>query len=131
MTGAADPREHAEAQRRLAVYGTLRPGGPNHHHMAGMRGTWTPGVVHGHLHESGWGAAMGYPGIVLDPQGPPVPVQLFDSSDLPQHWPRLDDFEGPGYERVTVTVRTGSGDLAAMIYALAPDAVPDHGPPAG
>ena len=72
-----------------------------------------------------------YPGIVLDPQGPPVPVQLFDSSDLPQHWPRLDAFEGPGYERVTVTVRTGSGDLAAMIYALAPDAVPDHGPPAG
>lgn len=112
------------AERRLAVYGTLGPGGPNHHHMADMQGTWTHGIVHGHLHESGWGAAMGYPGIVLDAQGPAVAVQLFDSPDLPEHWARLDAFEGPGYERATVTVRTDSGDRPAMIYALAGEAIP-------
>ena len=37
---------------------------------------------------------------------------------------RLDAFEGPGYERATVTVRTDSGDRPAMIYALAGEAIP-------
>ena len=44
----------------------------------------------------GWGATLGYPALVLDPTGPVVEVQLFESNDLPAHWPRLDDFEGPG-----------------------------------
>lgn len=70
-------------EQRLAVYGTLGPGRPNHHQLAGMRGDWSEGVLHGHLHESGWGAALGYPGIVLDPHGPPVSVELFDSRICP------------------------------------------------
>ncbi|GAB94852.1 gamma-glutamylcyclotransferase (GGCT)/AIG2-like uncharacterized protein YtfP [Kineosphaera limosa] len=124
------------AAQRLAVYGTLAPGGPNEHHLAGMAGSWTPGSVRGHLYPDGWGAALGYPGIVLDPHGPAVPVQVFDSPDLPDHWERLDTFEGPGYRRVPVQVTTGpggdasaevssetDGGLTAMIYALA--AAPD------
>lgn len=111
-------------EQRLAVYGTLGPGRPNHHQLAGMRGDWSEGVLHGHLHESGWGAALGYPGIVLDPHGPPVSVELFDSPDLPAHWVRLDSFEGPGYERVPVRVQTDAGPVDAMIYVLRPEAVP-------
>lgn len=31
----------------------------------------------------------------------------------------LDDFEGPGYERVRTTVRTEGGDVEACLYVLA------------
>jgi gamma-glutamylcyclotransferase (GGCT)/AIG2-like uncharacterized protein YtfP len=65
------------------------------------------------------GAELGYPGIVLDVDGPTVGVQLFESSDLPNHWTRLDEFEGSGYRRTVTTVSTAEGDLLASIYALA------------
>lgn len=108
---------------RLASYGTLAPGRPNHHQMDGMAGAWTPGVVRGRLYPDGWGAALGYPGLVLDPEGAEVAVQVFISADLPAHWARLDDFEGAGYRRVTTTVRTADGDIEADIYVLAGDPV--------
>ena len=54
--------------------------------------------------------------MVLEPDGPEVLVRLFESADLPEHWARLDEFEGPGYERVVTTVRTEAGDVPASIY---------------
>ena len=106
---------------RLAVYGTLAPGRPNHDQLDGLTGRWIEGAVRGRLLEEGWGIELGYPGIVLDPDGPSVGVQLFESSDLPDHWDRLDEFEGVGYRRTTTTVSTAEGDLPAFIYALAAD----------
>jgi gamma-glutamylcyclotransferase (GGCT)/AIG2-like uncharacterized protein YtfP len=105
---------------RLATYGSLAPGRPNHHHVAGLRGRWFTGEVHGRLVEAGWGASLGYPALVLDPRGPAVGVQVLESDDLPAHWALLDDFEGPGYERVLVTVHTAAGDVEAYTYVLAP-----------
>ena len=78
----------------------------------------------GYLHERGWGADDGYPGIVLDDSGPQVEVNVFTSRHLPAHWQRLDDFEGPGYRRVPVTVTSDSGDVAAYVYELADDSAP-------
>jgi hypothetical protein len=76
MTGA-DAGERSGSplgpQHRLAVYGTLGPGGPNHHILADLDGRWIDGTVRGHLREEGWGSELGYPGIVLDPDGPEVP----------------------------------------------------------
>lgn len=118
------------ADTRLAVYGTLAPGRQNHHQMAGMTGDWRPGVVRGRLYAEGWGAAMGYPGLVLDPEGPEVAVLIFQSPDLPAHWSRLDAFEGEGYRRVTVSVSTPDGAVDAWIYELAPGAVPPARMPA-
>jgi gamma-glutamylcyclotransferase (GGCT)/AIG2-like uncharacterized protein YtfP len=103
---------------RLATYGSLAPGRPNHHHVAGLRGRWFPGVVHGRFVEHGWGAALGYPARVLDPEGPAIDVQVLESVDLPAHWARLDDFEGPGYARVLAPVRTTTGDVEAYMYVL-------------
>lgn len=111
------------ADHRLAVYGSLGPGKPNHHHLAMIDGAWTTGTVRGHLQQQGWGAAMGFPGIVLDPDGPEVPVDLLTSADLPGHWARLDDFEGEGYQRVITPVRTADGDVEASVYALRPGRV--------
>jgi gamma-glutamylcyclotransferase (GGCT)/AIG2-like uncharacterized protein YtfP len=105
-------------RHRLAIYGSLAPGRPNHHHVAGLRGRWFPGAVHGRLVEAGWGASLGYPALVLDPDGSTIDVQVLESDDLPAHWSRLDDFEGPGYERVLTTVHTADGDVAAYVYAL-------------
>ena len=64
---------------RFAVYGTLAPGRPNHHQLRGLSGRWIEGTVRGQLLQEGWGAEIGYPGIVLDLDGPTVGVQLFES----------------------------------------------------
>ena len=75
--------------------------------------------MRGQLLQEGWGAELGYPGIVLDLDGPTVGVHLFESSDLPDHWTRLDEFEGSAYRRTVTTVSTGEGDVLASIYVLA------------
>lgn len=110
---------HQSLVERLAVYGTLAPGRPNHHQLAGLQGRWIAGSVRGHLREEGWGAALGFPGLVLDPTGPHVDVQVFESHDLVAHWPRLDEFEGDGYRRVLAPVFTASGTVDAHVYVLA------------
>ena len=115
---------NAEAETRLAVYGTLAPGRSNHHQLAGLKGRWRRGTVRGRLFESGWGAALGYPGLILDEHGDVVEVRLFESPDLPAQWQRLDDFEGSGYRRVTVEVALAEETLPASIYVLAPASVP-------
>jgi len=104
---------------RLAIYGTLAPGRVNHHQISGLAGAWKRGTVRGKLFASGWRAAVGFPGLILDPLGPLVDVDLFESADLPVHWTRLDEFEGSGYRRVVTTVKTTEGERRAWIYALA------------
>ena len=107
------------ARTRLAVYGTLAPGEINHHQLAGLKGSWRRGWVVGTLREIGRGAAQGLPGLSLDPNGPEVEVQVFQSDQLPMHWRRLDKFEGREYRRHIVLVRIGDGYIEANIYALA------------
>lgn len=109
-----------DAQTRLATYGTLAPGRPNHHQLADLRGHWQPGSVRGRLTDQGWGAALGYPGLLLGDQEDEVAVQLFESADLPAHWARLDAFEGEGYRRVPVEVTAGDRKLTAFIYVVRP-----------
>jgi gamma-glutamylcyclotransferase (GGCT)/AIG2-like uncharacterized protein YtfP len=75
--------------------------------------------VRGELVSSGWGAAIGFPGLILDPRGPLVDVDLFESAELPEHWARLDEFEVRGYQRVVTTVKTEAGERSAWIYGLA------------
>ncbi len=106
-------------EKRLATYGTLAPGRVNNHELSELNGQWLTGYVRGNLLEDGWGAELGYPGLALDPSGQKIEVYVFQSDDLPEHWDRLDAFEGEGYTRVPVTVHTLDGDLEASIYTLA------------
>lgn len=101
---------------RFAVYGTLAPGRPNHHQLAGIDGRWCDGTVRGRLVAKGWGAQQGYPALILDPAGDPIAVQLFTAPDLPAHWPRLDAFEGEEYRRVVAEVTVGDAVVGAWIY---------------
>ncbi|WP_035855958.1 gamma-glutamylcyclotransferase family protein [Cryptosporangium arvum] len=106
----------------LFVYGTLAPGEPNAHVLADVPGTWEPASVTGHLRPDGWGAALGFPGIVLDANGPEVPGLLFRSPVLGDLWDRLDAFEGDGYDRVLTTARRPDGQVEdTYIYTLAPN----------
>jgi gamma-glutamylcyclotransferase (GGCT)/AIG2-like uncharacterized protein YtfP len=107
------------ADQRLAVYGSLAPGRANHHQLADLKGYWREGTVRGRLVDAGWGAALGFPGLILDQSSPQVHVFLFESADLPKHWPRLDEFEGAGYRRVVTAVGTPDGEVAACIYVVA------------
>ena len=104
---------------RLAIYGTLAPGRVNHHQISALAGTWQRGTVRGTLFSSGWGAALGFPALILDPLGPFVDVDLFESAELPEQWDRLDEFEGSGYWRVVAMVNTEAGERSAWIYVLA------------
>ena len=104
---------------RLFVYGSLGPGRPNEHVLAEIGGTWEAASVKGHLSERGWGAEMGYPGLVLDEAGPEVEGFIFSSDHLHAHWERLDAFEGSEYRRVTVRAhRPEAEPLDAQIYVL-------------
>jgi gamma-glutamylcyclotransferase (GGCT)/AIG2-like uncharacterized protein YtfP len=106
------------ALHRLATYGSLAPGRPNHHQLDGVQGRWFTGHVNGVLIQAGWGAGLGYPALVVDPDGSDIRVDVFESVELPAHWERLDAFEGPGYQRVVTIVRTSTGDVDASIYVL-------------
>ena len=103
----------------LATYGTLAPGRVNHHQLATLAGTWTTGTIYGQLVDIGWGAKLGFPALMLDASGDDVTVDLFISPDLPQHWARLDTFEGREYRRSEVAVETAQGIVMAWIYLAA------------
>ncbi len=112
------------ADHRLAVYGTLRPGEANHHVLAPLGGTWRSGSVRGHrIDRATYGGQ--YPAVTLDPAGESVPVMVLESDALPAEWPRLDEFEGPAYRRVSAEVTLDSGErIEATIYVLADRAGP-------
>ena len=103
----------------LFVYGTLAPGRNNEHVLTNIGGTWEPAAVKGHLKDEGWGAKMGYPGIVLDEAGEDIKGYIFSSNNLDKHWDDLDEFEGGEYKRVLVEVQKKDSSLIeAFIYVL-------------
>jgi gamma-glutamylcyclotransferase (GGCT)/AIG2-like uncharacterized protein YtfP len=104
---------------RLFVYGTLAPGRSNADVLADVPGVWEPATVTGTLLPVGWGAAAGFPGLILDAHGTAVAGFLFSSDALARHWPRLDAFEGDGYVRVVITATRVDGTaVAACVYVL-------------
>jgi gamma-glutamylcyclotransferase (GGCT)/AIG2-like uncharacterized protein YtfP len=117
-TNVGGSRSVLSAETRLATYGTLAPGRVNNDQLCDLSGLWRQGTVKGRLIEAGWGAALGCPGLILDPEGSSIDVALFESEDLPDHWDRLDAFEGDGYRRVSVDVSTADGDVPASIYVI-------------
>lgn len=58
---------------------------------------------------------MGYPALVLDAANR-IAVQILESESLPEHWERLDEFEGPAYQRVITTAITDDGEFEVSVY---------------
>ena len=108
-------------KENLFVYGTLRPGHPNDQVLKNIGGSFEEGWVFGSLHNEGWGAEMGSPGIRLDANGEKVEGILFRSENLKNHWSVLDKFEGTAYRRVLTKVMLQNKTMAeAYIYELKP-----------
>ena len=106
---------------RLFVYGTLAPGEENAHIMDGMTGTWIKASVRGRRVSTGCGSLGIHPGFFPDEKGELVQGLIFESQDLPQHWDRLDKFEGKDYKRVAVTAALENGEqVQAHIYSVLP-----------
>ena len=80
------------------------------------------GSVKGFLKEAGWGAEIGFPGLMLSPDGPTVDGYIFSSEQLNTLWNSLDKFEGSEYQRVLTEVTLENGQIQlAYVYALNPN----------
>jgi gamma-glutamylcyclotransferase (GGCT)/AIG2-like uncharacterized protein YtfP len=105
--------------RRLVAYGTLRPGAPNHHLVAGL-GTWEAATVRGRL-----GDWHGYPILRPAVDGPELPVMMLTAAGLPGRMAQLDTFEGPAYRRSWVVAEVGERGRGRPVVAQCyVDAVP-------
>ena len=86
--------------------------------------------ISGSLHDAGWGAAQGCPGaqlvdndihkITVDSHSPSVVKGvLFESTDLPDFWQKLDDFEGIEYQAEITTVHLVTGEYRrCVVYTV-------------
>jgi gamma-glutamylcyclotransferase (GGCT)/AIG2-like uncharacterized protein YtfP len=98
---------------RLAVYETLRRGGPNHAKLAKFDGLWSEARVRGELIEK-----EGLPHFTWSVLGPELTVEILESPDLEKGWIDLDRFEGPSYRRIWIAATGDSGELTVVsIYA--------------
>ena len=104
---------------KIFIYGTLGPGGPNEHVMKKIGGEWKAASVKGFLRAEGWGADMGYPGLVADEAGEDIQGHIFISNSLTKHLSYLDEFEGDGYERIEIIAYLENDESTrAYTYAL-------------
>lgn len=116
----SNPKETASDDRRLFVYGTLGPGRPNEHVLKKIGGSWIEAHLNGDLVMAGWGAGMGFPGLVIKEDGEAIHGHVFESEYLAEYWSALDEFEGGEYQRVLTYVTLPDGQRAqAYVYALA------------
>ena len=121
---AAEARlEHEVAySRRLAVYGTLAPGGDNRHFLEVLGGHWFRGFVRGVRFTGRCGSAAGYPALALDLDGDRVPVAVVESHELPRRFGPIDFFEGYDYRRVVAPVWDDRGlFVIANVYEAVED----------
>lgn len=97
--------------QRLIVYGSLARGECHDDVLASVPGQWSPAAIHGEIDRTGT-----YPRFTWRPDGPAHAVQCFAAPTLPQHWPRLDAFEGDGYRRIWITAQVDGMQRVASIY---------------
>ncbi|MBP2700688.1 gamma-glutamylcyclotransferase family protein [Photobacterium lucens] len=113
-----------ETLNQLFVYGTLAPDQSNAYVLSDLKGTWQKAYAVGFVYPNGKGATIGYPAFVPQAHGEKVQGLLFRSEELEDHWPRIDDFEGEGYDRVMITVLLEDGtEQQAFVYRLSPSEI--------
>jgi gamma-glutamylcyclotransferase (GGCT)/AIG2-like uncharacterized protein YtfP len=97
--------------KRLAVYGTLAPDGPNASQLASLEGEWHEGTVQGVVENRNgfvdfkWSTAAQF-----------IAVRILSAEGLSERFARLDRFEGPRYQRVLVPVTIDGTLTVCNIY---------------
>lgn len=84
---------------------------PNASVLSGVTGTWSKGSVSGVVEHR-----VRFPYCTWEPSGSDVDVHVLASSELPEHFPKIDAFEGRRYVRSLVPVRAGSARYISNIY---------------
>lgn len=107
------------ADRRLCVYGRMRPGGPDAHVLAPFGGDWTRGDFPGFLQNGAVCSLDVCPGLAWAPDGPLNPGHILTSDQLPARWSDIDSSEGGNYVRLLTPVHTEAGDIVANVYVSA------------
>ena len=97
--------------RRLAVYGTLVPDGPNASVLAGMKGQWHEGKVNGVIEHRD-----GFLEFHWELTAEAVSVKVLSTSQLAKQFDQLDRFEGPRYQRKLVPVLIDEKKYVCNIY---------------
>jgi gamma-glutamylcyclotransferase (GGCT)/AIG2-like uncharacterized protein YtfP len=94
-------------RRRLASYGSLRPGEVNEAVLQQSGGSWMPGSVRGRVVERNGLKVLEHPREEVS-----TPVDVFETSEDTLEWSMLDRFEGTSrYQRVWVVVQLELGYL--------------------
>ena len=97
--------------QRLAVYGSLKPGGSNAAQLDGIQGEWSDGTVQGIITQPGE-----YLELSWIPGGEFVSLMVFHAPKLCDSFARLDRFEGSDYLRTLVPVWIGTEIHVCNIY---------------
>lgn len=100
-----------QPSKRLISYGTLAPGKPNHSLISDLPGEWKECVIRGTMNQSG-----GLPRFSWNPHGAEQSASLFTSDALPNHWDRIDRFEGREYRRQLIPAGTHGGIAIGYAY---------------
>ena len=98
-----------QPDKRLAVYGTLAPGGVNHSVLENIAGSWAEATLPGHIYYDD-----GLPYFKWDLDAPLVNIQVLESDILPKYWRELDRFEGENYGRIWIVARLADGELSIL-----------------
>lgn len=98
--------------QKLAVYGTLKPGGVNHSIIKDIGGEWLDCSVKGEIT-----TFEDLPVFIWD-RGKETNMKLLISNNLSENFERLDNFEGLRYKRILIPVQTHSGVFISNIYSL-------------
>ena len=119
---AADPKfdqqfsESSGAISRLLVYGRMRPGGPEEHHLTALNGTWHDATFPGYIQNEGACSLDTCPGLAWTPTGTWNEGFVFETERLKDHWSQLDSTEGAELVRLLTPIRAEAGDFVANIY---------------
>jgi gamma-glutamylcyclotransferase (GGCT)/AIG2-like uncharacterized protein YtfP len=101
---------------RLAAYGTLRPGQPNNSELDGIEGRWSKGTVCGSLVMKSGCSGFHW----NNDTSTSIEVDIFTARNLQHNWARLDQFEGPNYERILIPAKLLNNTIViANIFELA------------
>ncbi len=101
---------------KLVIYGRMRPGGPDEHHLIDLGGTWSDATFPGYIQSEDDCSIDFCPRLAWTPTGTWNEGFVFQADALKDHWSVLDAKEGADHARLLTPVQSSMGDYVANIY---------------
>lgn len=103
---------------KLFVYGTLKPGFPNHYILKNIGGSFIKATLFGFEYDKNWEKQTGYPGIITSEPTKKIDGFVFVSKNLKYNWKVLDDFETKAYTRKQVSISLHNKKEEVFVYTI-------------